>query len=164
MCFTSREYMESLICKLMDDWLHQQLVPLIATRWFTWAKEQCTGTAGLRNPEQLSDEIITRRFALDRMHYKVFNLKQVLQTGALLAERLDVSLEQQPVEKGLEKENLGIVKHWYRNQGRNGVSSVGLSLNRHQWGMSRKGHWWLWQPSGPLSQTLSDFWERLPPE
>lgn len=56
------------------------------------------------------------------MHYKVFNLKQVVQTGALPAERLDMSFKQQVVEKGPEKENLhsdneekypavGIVKH-----------------------------------------------------
>lgn len=68
------------------------------------------------------DEIITKRYALDRMHYKVFSLKQVVQTGPLPAERLDMSFEQQLVKKGLEKENLhsdneekhpavGIVKH-----------------------------------------------------
>lgn len=59
---------------------------------------------------------------MDTMHYKVFNLKQVVQTGALPAERLDMSFKQQLVEKGPEKENLhsdneekypavGIVKH-----------------------------------------------------
>lgn len=53
---------------------------------------------------------------------KMFNLKQVVQTGALPAQRLDVSFEQQLTEKDLEKENLnsdieekhpatGIVKH-----------------------------------------------------
>lgn len=39
-------------------------------------------------------------------NYKEFNLKLVVQTGALPAERLDVSFEQKLAEKCLEKENL----------------------------------------------------------
>lgn len=65
------------------------------------------------------DHDVTRMFQV-----KVFNLKQVEQTAALPAERLDVSFQQQLIEKDLEKENIhsdseekhpaaGIVKHWY---------------------------------------------------
>lgn len=60
---------------------------------------------------------ITRMFQV-----KVFNPKKMVQTGALPTQRLDVSFEQQVIEKDLEKENLhsdieekhpaaGIVKH-----------------------------------------------------
>lgn len=52
------------------------------------------------------DEIIRKRYALDRMHYEVFKLKQVAQAGALPAERLDVSFEQQLVEKDWKRKNL----------------------------------------------------------
>lgn len=93
----------------MDDWLNQQLVPLITT----WSlqpydlQEQRNNVLGLQvleTPNNLViDEIIRKRYALDRMHYEVFKLKQVAQAGALPAERLDVSFEQQLVEKDLEK-------------------------------------------------------------
>lgn len=79
-----REYTESLICKLMDDWLNQQLVPLI-TIWSLQQydlQEQRNNVLGLQVLETsknlVIDEIIRKRYALDRMHYEVFKLKQVV--------------------------------------------------------------------------------------
>lgn len=101
--------MESLICKLMDDRLDQQLVPFKAIRSLQqhYLHEQTNNLLGLQILEtpnnSVIDEIITKRYTLDRMHYEVFNLKQVVQTGALPAERLDMSFKQQLVEKGPEK-------------------------------------------------------------
>lgn len=62
--------MESLICKLMDDWLDQQLAPLKATRSLQqrYLHEQRNNVLGLQILETQNnlviDEIITKRYIL----------------------------------------------------------------------------------------------------